>query len=297
MVACLWGVAKLPFRVQMALGHALGYVMAKTMRLRRHFAEVNINLCFPDLSEQEKTELIHKQFISFGTAAIETAMAWWSSDEKLKPLVQIEGLEHLQAATASGRGVLLLSAHFTTLELGGRLLALYHPFQVSYKAHKKKPLFNEIMTRARERRFEKAISSKTPREMIRSLKSNKILWYAPDQDFGRKQAVFAPFFGIQAATLSSTARIVKMTNALVVPFYALRHANGYRLILEKPLDNFPTGDDVVDATRINHVVETWVKQAPEQYLWVHRRFKTRPPGETKFYRPKKKKKKRPGGKS
>jgi len=293
MVACLRGVAKLPYRVQMALGATLGYAMAKTMRLRRHFAEVNINLCFPELSEPEKAALVHQQFISFGKAVIETAMAWWSSDEQLKPLAQIQGLEHLEAAVASGRGVLLLSAHFTTLELGGRLLALYHPFQVSYKAHKKKPLFNEIMLRARERCYEKAISSKTPRDMIKSLKSNKVLWYAPDQDFGRKQAVFVPFFGIPAATLSSTARIVNMTNALVVPFYAIRQAQGYQLILEKPLENFPVGDDLADAARINAVVESWVKQAPEQYLWVHRRFKTRPEGEVKFYRPKKRKKKRP----
>ena len=290
-IALLWLVAQMPYRVQMGLGSGLGWTMGKMMGLRRHFAQVNIDLCFPELSAEERKKLVDRQFLSFGKAAIETAMAWWSSDRKLAPLVEIYGLENLKQAKATGRGVLMLSAHFTTLELGGRLLALHHPFQVSYKAHKKKPLFNAVMMRAREKRFEKAIPSKNPREMIRSLKSNKILWYAPDQDFGRNQAIFAPFFGVPASTLVTTARIAKMTNAIVLPFHAERRTDGkgYQLYIDPPLDNFPAGDDYADACRINGVVEGWVKEIPEQYLWVHRRFKTRPQGEKKYYRPKKRK--------
>ncbi|MBT5232151.1 MAG: LpxL/LpxP family Kdo(2)-lipid IV(A) lauroyl/palmitoleoyl acyltransferase [Methylococcales bacterium] len=292
MLSTLYLVAKLPYRLQMGLGAGLGWLMYRVMPIRKHFAEVNIGLCFPELSEVKQAKLVRDHFDSFGKATIETAMAWWSSDRQLAKLVSIKGLEHLKSAQASGQGVLMLSAHFTTLELGGRLLALTQPFQVSYKAHKKKPLFNEVMLRARERRFQKAISSKQPRDMIKSLKGGNILWYAPDQDYGRKQSVFAPFFGVPAITLTSTARIVKMTNALVVPFYVQRLPNGqgYQLIIEPALSAFPAGDDLVDAAAINALIERWVRLVPEQYLWVHRRFKTRPVGEAKFYRPKKKKK-------
>jgi len=211
-------------------------------------------------------------------------MCWWTPTDKLILLFQLQGKEYLDAALAKGKGVILLSAHFTTLEIGGRLLAINTPFHVLYRSHKN-PLFEAIMHQARSTHFEKAIPRNDMRGMIKSLKANTPVWYAPDQDFGRKNAVFVPFFNIPAATITSTSRLAKITGAQVVPFFQQRlpHDQGYQLNLLPALDNFPCGDDKIDTRRINEIIEQQIRKQPEQYLWVHRRFKTRPEGESGLY--------------
>ena len=217
-------------------------------------------------------------------------MSWWATEKQLQKLVSIDGLQHLQDALQGGKGVILLSAHFTTLEIGGRLLALHAPFHVMYRKHKN-PVIEQVMRKARIRNFEKAIPRKDLRTLLQSLKQNLPVWYAPDQDYGAKHSIFAPFFGIPAASITATSRIARMSGAAIVPFFQTRLPDnkGYRLTLYPALQDFPGEDIEQDTRRINQLIETAIREQPAQYLWVHRRFKTRPPGEAKFYKPRRKK--------
>lgn len=278
--------ALLPYRLQLVLGAALGKLMYLAIPRRRHIAETNIRLCFPGLNEAEQKELVKKSFRSSGIFLFEIGSAWWASDKNLRPLCHIEGREHLEAAKQQGKGVILLSAHFTCLEIGGRLLSMQTPdYYAMYKYHRN-PLVHYMMEYNRERGILGAIERSDIRTLIRTLKAGNVCWYALDQDFGFINAVFAPFFGIQAATLTATSRIAKITGALVVPFFVRRldDGSGYQLTFLPALENFPSGDDLADATRTNALIEAEVRKAPEQYLWAHRRFKSRPEGEADVYR-------------
>ena len=283
-LACAWLIAQMPYKLQMFCGRALGQCLLYLSPKRKKIAQTNIRLCFPALNEQAQLDLVKKHFLSLGCGFVETAMSWWTPAHKLMSLIQLSGKEHLDKALAEGKGVILLSAHFTTLEIGGRLLALNTPFHVLYRSHKN-PVFEHIMHHARCTHFEKAIPRDDMRGMIKSLKANTPVWYAPDQDFGIKNAVFVPFFNIAAATTTGTSRLAKLTGAQVVPFFQQRLANnqGYQLTILPALEQFPSDDNVVDSQRINTLIEQQIIKQPEQYLWVHRRFKTRPEGEDKFY--------------
>lgn len=274
----------LPYRTQVSLGAGLGMLIYHLMPWRRSVAQINIALCFPNHTTAQQHALVKSNFRSAGISLLETALSWWGTRAQIEPLMHIEGLEHLHHALQHQRGVILLSAHFTCLEIGGRLLALQQPFHVMYKKHRNL-LFEAVMKQAREHNYELAIERHDVRSMLRSLKQGNAVWYAPDQDFGAQHSVFAPFMGVTCATLTATARLSKMSGAPVVPFFPQRldDGSGYRLILLPALENFPSGNDVADATRINSVIEHAVRRAPEQYLWLHRRFKTRPPGEAALY--------------
>lgn len=276
---------QLPYRWQLALGALLGDLMRLTIPRRRHITETNIRLCFPQLDTAEQRELVKQSFRSSGISLFEIGLCWWGSENKLGPLCHIDGLEHLEAARRQGKGVILFSAHFTCLEIGGRLLARHTPFYVMYKYHRN-PLFEAVMKDGRERRFLGAIERSDVRSLIKTLKQGHTCWYALDQDFGTVNAVFAPFFGIPAATLTSTSRIAKLTSAAVVPFFVRRldGGGGYQLTLLPALDNFPSGDDQADAARTNALIENEARKTPAQYLWMHRRFKSRPEGEADVYR-------------
>ena len=280
----LWGVTRLPYPWQLAIGRGLGRLIQRLARRRRYIALTNLRLCFSALTDDEHQRLLNAHFSSLGIALVETALGWWGSDRRLGKLATLTGLEHLQAALRQGRGAILLSAHFTTLEIGGRLLALRAPFHVLYRSHKN-PVIETLQLRARRRRFEKAIPRDDLRGLLASLKRNRPVWYAPDQDFGSDNSVFVPFFGIPAATLTATSRLARVSGAPVVPFFPRRlsGARGYELTLLPALEGFP-GDDVEqDTRRITSLIEERIRQQPEQYLWVHRRFKTRPPGEPPVY--------------
>lgn len=275
----------LPYRLQMAIGRGIGLLSYKLIPRRRHIVETNIKLAFPDLNPEQQKQLVKKTFASTGMSIFETAMAWWGSKRRLEKMVKVNGLEHLQQALAQGKGVILLSAHFTTLELSGRLLSFSQPFQVTYKrAHN--PLMEAVLRYSRKKHFLDAINTYDTREMIKGLKKNVATWYAMDQDLGGRAHVFAPFMGVPTYTLTTTSKMAKMTNAIVVPYFPKRLDNDYckyELTIHPALENFPSGDDLDDTTRINDLITAAVKNAPEQYLWVHRRFKTRPPGEPDVY--------------
>lgn len=277
-------VTWLPFCWQMAVGSLIGRLAYHLARSRRHIAEVNIRLCFPELDANQAGELVKAHFLSVGKGIVETALCWWGRESQLQKKSILLGSEHLQRGLEQGKGVILLSAHFTTLELGGRLLALDTPFHVLYRQHKN-PLFEAVMRRARKRRFEKAIARNNTRALLASLKDNMPVWYAPDQNHGGPQSVFVPFFGVPASTLAATSRLAKVSGASVVPFFQMRlpENQGYLLILCPALADFPGNNPETDTARINRLLEDVIREMPEQYLWIHRRFKTRPEGESYPY--------------
>jgi len=273
----------LPISSGLALGRLLGDVFFYLARSRRHIAEVNIAKCFPELSAAEQRKLVRKIMHSTGKSVIETSVALWGPQCQLKQRYTIRGLEHIQAAQAKGLGVLLVGCHFTTLDAAARILAFHVNYDMLYRKDPN-PLLAYELIRARESFAGNAIVRTDTRQLIKNLRKGNIVWYAPDQDFGARHSVFAPFFGVLAATVVGTARIAQLGKAVVIPFAHYRDEhNHYHLVIEPPLENYPTGDDVADATRINQIIETAIAKQPDQYLWVHRRFKTRPEGEAGFY--------------
>lgn len=284
LLALMWSVAQLPYAVQMWLGKWLGRLLYRVAARRRHIAAVNLRLCFPELSDHERAALLRRHFESLGKGAIETAMTWWTPDQQLERLIRIDGIEHLRIAVQKGKGAILLSAHFTSFEIGGRTLHRQIPFHVMYRRHEN-PLFDAVQKRGRERRYDKAIQREDVRSMLRSLKTNIPVWFAPDQNYSEEHSAFVKFFNVPAATITSTSRIAKMSGAPVVPFFTHRLPDnqGYLVRILPALENFPSDDVVHDTQRISTLLEEEIRRSPEQYLWVHRRFKTRPPGEVGVY--------------
>ncbi|MFW5450543.1 MAG: LpxL/LpxP family Kdo(2)-lipid IV(A) lauroyl/palmitoleoyl acyltransferase [Methylophagaceae bacterium] len=275
----------LPVRMQLWMGALLAWLMVPLMKDRKKIAIRNLELCFPELSEEQRQEMLKQNFQKMGMMMIETALSWWASDDSLLKRVRYEGLEHLEQAIASKKGVIILSGHFTCMEIGGRLLSLKIPGHVFFRPMKN-ALFNVFMMAARKRFTEGIIKQQEPRAMFKVLKQGKAVWFAPDQDFGAKQSsIYATFFGVKAATTTFTAKMVKMTGAAVILFVPKREDDGsYTLRCQPAVTNFPSGDELADAQRINDIVEQEIRRMPEQYFWVHRRFKTQPEGKGLLYK-------------
>lgn len=282
----LWLVVQLPYKWQLGIGRFLGSCMFRVAGERRRIAARNLELCFPEKNAAERERLLKENFASTGIAFFEMAMSWWWAKPRLAKLAHVEGLEHLQQAQREGKGVILMAFHFTTLEIGAALLGQQHTIDGMYREHKN-PLFDFIQRRGRERHNldSLAVERDDVRGMLKLLRAGRAIWYAPDQDYGAKQSIFVPLFGIEAATVTATSKFAKLGKALVVPFTQQRLADGsgYKLVIHPPLNDFPGESDEADCLRINQWVERAIRECPEQYLWAHRRFKTRPPGEPKLY--------------
>jgi len=277
--------AFLPLRIQHAIGKALGVVAYSLLKRRREVTLVNIQTCFPELSSEESEQLARRCFISNGIGIMEAFRSWFRSPDTLRSIVRFEGEEHLKDALAQGRGVILLGGHFSTLDLAGSLTTLFFEADVMQRDHRN-GLFNAVMTRSRDRLYGKVISKHDVRGLLERLRANKVVWYATDQDYGRNKTVFAPFFGTPCSCLTSTAKLAAKTGAAVVPFshYRLPDGQGYVLKVSAALQDFPSGEAVADATRLNAILEKAIRAHPEQYLWMHRRFKTPPErGELNIY--------------
>ena len=282
----LWLVVQLPYKVQLCIGRVLGAVMYRIAGDRRRIAARNLELCFPEKTAAERERLLKENFASTGIAFFEMAMSWWWSKPRLAKLAHVEGLEHLEQAQREGKGVILMAFHFTTLEIGAALLGQQHTIDGMYREHNN-PLFDFIQRRGRERHNADslAVERDDVRGMLKLLRSGRAIWYAPHQGYGAKQSIFVPLFGIPAATVTATSKFAKLGKAKVVPFTQQRLADGsgYKLVIHAPLSDFPGESDEADCLRINQWVERAIRECPEQYLWAHRRFKTRPPGEPKLY--------------
>lgn len=282
----LWLLVQLPYRGLLLLGRGLGVLMYHLAGSRRSIATRNLQLCFPQMGAAEREHLLKENFASTGIAFFEMAMSWWWPKTRLAKLAHIEGLEHLQQAAQQGQGVILMALHFTTLEIGAALLGQRQTIDGMYREHGN-PLFDFIQRRGRERHNldATAIERDDIRAMLKVLRAGRAIWYAPDQDYGPKQSIFVPLFGIQAATVTATTKFARLGKAKVVPFTQERLADGsgYRLVIHPPMEDFPGESEVADCLRINQWVEQAISQCPAQYLWAHRRFKTRPDGEAKLY--------------
>lgn len=282
----LWLLVQLPYPWLLRLGRWLGALMYRFAGARRHIARRNLELCFPGLETAQREQLLRDNFASTGIAFFEMAMSWWWPAPRLARLVRIEGLEHLQQAQQQGQGVILMAIHFTTLEIGAALLGQQHTIDGMYRAHKN-PVFDYVQRKGRERHNADAIAIEREdvRTMMRHLRQGRAIWYAPDQDYGAKQSLFVPLFGVPAATVTATTSFARLGRALVVPMRQSRlpGGRGYLLQVEPAWTDFPGVDVETDCQRINRWVEQAISEHPEQYLWSHRRFKTRPPGASKVY--------------
>ena len=258
--------------------------MHTLMGKRRDISMTNLRLCFPDMDDSERERLLRANFQHLGMLLTESGLSWWGGRERLEKLARFEGESNLEKALEEGKGVILLTGHMTSLELGGQMVALRYPLQVMYK-RSRNPLIEAIIRRGRERFTHRVFMHGDLRSMMKGLKENLVTWYAPDQDFGRNRSVFADFMGIQTATINMTAKLAERSGAPVVPYFPIRLPGdqGFEIRFLPRLENFPSGDEVVDARRVNAVIESIVKQYPEQYMWLHRRFKTRPEGEPSVY--------------
>lgn len=266
--------AILPYGWLIRMGRGVGAVL---LRLPVPFigtARRNMELCLPQLSPGAREKLLARHFASLGIGLFEVAFSWWASPERFKRIVRVEGRENLQAALARGHGVILLTAHFTTLEMGGRILASVQPTSFLYR-----PTRNEVLAwflaRCRCRFGGHPIPRDDIRALITALKHNECVWYAPDQSYRKKGAQMVELFGIPAATNTLTSRLARMTGATVLPYFfeRLPGVQGYRAVIHPAFDNFPGKCSVADAERFNHLIEAQVHKVPEQYLWIHRRFK------------------------
>lgn len=274
----------LPLRITEAHGAMLGMLLYRLSPSRRRVTRINIKQAYPNYSEQQIKNLSKTTFKSLGISVFEMALAWWASRNYLKKKCKLTGFEHIEKARAKNKPVILLTGHFTAIDLGGCLLAMYLPLQAVYKrAHN--PMFNYFMHKYRNKHLAHAYPNTEVRRFMKELKNGAAIWYAPDQDFAQHDIVFTPFLGGMASTLTSTARMAQMTDAVVIPFYPKRigKGNGYELVILPALQDFPIGDTETDASRVNQSIEKMVYQNPGQYAWFHKRFKYQPDGKPSIY--------------
>jgi len=275
-------LARLPWWLQLRLGALLGRLLRPLLGTRRRAAQRNIELCFPELDAAAREALLRASFRDLGIGVFEFLRAWWGSVTGPRADADIEGVEILRRLQQQRRGIILVSGHFMTLELCGRLLCDKVALAGMYREHAD-PAFEWAVKRGRLRYACAMFGQDDLRATIRHLKQGGVLWYAPDQDMRGKDTVFAPFFGIPAASITATHQLARLTGAAVVPFFHRREGGRYRLRVAEPLADFPSSDAAADTARVNAAIEAMVREAPSQYLWIHRRFKRRPPGAPPIY--------------
>lgn len=284
-VGVIRAVARLPYRALMALGGALGWLIQRVPSARRTVAETNIALCFPELDAKAQAALVDAHLRDLGLMLMEFALGWLGSERAITRVpVRIEGLEYLEAVRAQGRGVLLVGGHFSHLELCARLVSRRIRIAGMYRKMDS-AVFEWVVLRARLGYADAMFDKDDIRGTVKYLKAGGTLWYAPDQDMRSKDNVFVPFFGVPAATITATHHLARLSGAAVIPFFHRRlpDGQGYVLRLGVPLGDFPGANAHDDTARINACIEQMVREAPEQYLWVHKRFKTRPSGAPPIY--------------
>jgi KDO2-lipid IV(A) lauroyltransferase len=276
-------LARLPWPLQRGLGRALGGVVRPLLGERRRIAARNLALCFPALDDVARASLLRQHFAALGIGLFEFARAWWGSVAPLRRGLQVDGLEHVEAARAGGRGVIVISGHFTTLEICGRLLCDHVPLAGMYRPHAQAAM--EWAVKHGRLRYAAAMFGRDElRPALRHLKQGGLLWFAPDQDTRRGDSVFVPFFGRPASSLTSTHQLARLSGAAVLAFAHVRRPDGgYTLRLSPAFADFPSEDAVADTARVMAVIEAMARAAPAQYLWIHRRFKRQPDGGDDLY--------------
>jgi len=273
----------IPFSTQVIIGRTIGKAMYPFMSKLRSTAYSNISHCFPEKKQTQVITLVKQHFEAIGISLFETANAYYASDNKIIKLLTTKNEHFFKDALKQEGGIILLCAHFMPLMLGSRALLINHTIANIYRPQNNK-LFDQAMVKGYKKHGAVMIKSTDTRSIIKAINNSLPIWYAPDQDLGEKHSVFAQLFGIPTATASATARLAKNNNTRVIPYSFFRTSKGYEMSFEKPLSDFPSGDSIVDATTTNKILEKQIKNSPEQYLWIHRRFKTRPDGAENFYK-------------
>ncbi len=283
--AILWLITRLPIGVVQAIGAGVGRLFYKFAKSRRRVALRNLELCFPDKSAAEREAICRKSFEGMGMTLFESGVVWWSSQARMKRLTQVENAEGLERAMASGKGVMLVGMHNTCLEMGYVAISFHTPFSAIYRIHDN-PLWECVSGWGRIRYKVGLIGRKNVRAFITAMQNKEVTLMAPDQDLGKRRAVFVPFFGVPTAWVTSACDLPEQADAVVV-FVSIRRESGggapYRLTFSEPLENYPSGDKQADMARISQLTEDAIRQDPTQYLWAHRRFKSRPEGEPSLY--------------
>ena len=269
-------LARVPWSLQRVLGRGFGRLLMRVFGSRRRVAARNLALCFPELDADAQAALLRRSFEELGIGLFEFARAWWGSVEPMRGKVAVEGLEHLEAARAGGRGVIIISGHFVTLELAARLMCDHAPLAGMYRPHDGAAMEWAVL-RGRLRYATAMFTREELRPALRHLKQGGLLWFAPDQDTRRGDSVFVPFFGRPAYSLTSTHQLARLSGAAVLGFAHVRHDDGsYTLGLTPAFEDFPSSDATADTARVMAAIETMIRAAPAQYLWIHRRFKRQP---------------------
>ena len=277
-------VCRLPHGTALAIGRMIGRLAHRIGGERRGIVRRNIELCFPDLNHDEVRALARRHFEALGMSVIEMGLGRWASDSKLDAMTTIVGVEHLQNAVDAGQGIILLSAHFTTLELSGRVLSLNcPPFDAVYRRNRS-DFVTEVLRTGRERSAETTIEKRDIKTMVRSLRQGRPVWYAPDQSYNRKGAEVIPFFGVPSMHTTATSTLARLGRAITLPYFPRRLPDGtYELTILEPLPGFPSDDPVADTKKYVEVLEKHIRRCPEQYFWVHRKFKDLPEGYPDYY--------------
>ncbi|ABK47086.1 lipid A biosynthesis lauroyl (or palmitoleoyl) acyltransferase [Shewanella sp. ANA-3] len=268
----------LPLSWQMKLGKGLGRLVKTIAGSRTHTARRNLTLCFPDMPESEREALLTRNFEETGKAIFDTINAWWWTDEKIQQHMQITGKEYVQDTLNAGHGVILFAVHCLPLEMGARIFGQFQPGVGVYRPHNN-PVMEYLQVKGRLRSNKALVPKRDLRQMVRCLRNPDVIWYTADQDFGRSSAVFIPFYAVpDAATITGATTLAKLGKAKVLPFFVERTEGdkGYHIEIMPPLDNFPGEDELADAIRGNKIIEGIIDRNRAQYMWLHRRFKTRP---------------------
>jgi Kdo2-lipid IVA lauroyltransferase/acyltransferase len=276
----------LPFRLQLLIGRLLGRLLFAVAPKRRQIAAINLRICFPELDAKALRRLVRAHGASLGFSVFEIGLALWASDARIKELVTLEGIDNATKPLEQGHGIIILSGHFPAIELIGRLIAKSIPDTGGMYRPLKNPLIDQLLRRARTKSSSPLIPKDNVRQMIRLLRKGMPAWYASDQSYDRAGAELLPFFGEPAMTNTALTSIARAGKALVVPMfpYRLADGSGYKCIFLPALENFPSDNPGADAARVNLLLEEWIRTAPEQYYWVHRRFKNRPEPLVDVYR-------------
>ena len=284
VVALAWCIARLPLSWVFAIGRALGRITYRLGTQRRLITQTNIARCFPELDQDAQTQLVRDIFESVGMGAVELMIPWLNPRRDLSAHFTVHGREHLDRALAKGNGAILVGGHYAVMDVICQPLGDIGSIDVMYRFNKN-PVWEWLQVSGRSRYFDGVIERDDPRQILRRLKKGRAIWYAADQDYGRKHSVFAPFFGIQAASIVATSRFARLNKSPVLMMRQSRDvdAQHWHIYFSPTIENFPSGDDAADAARMNTLLEAQIRKHPEQYLWLHKRFKTRPEGEAPFY--------------
>ncbi|HMT79502.1 MAG TPA: lipid A biosynthesis acyltransferase [Azonexus sp.] len=283
LVGVLWLLHWLPLPVLRVLGWGLGVLLHKFGRERRNVALTNLRLCFPDKTEVERELLARQHFVAFARAVLDRTLGWWASKQRLERIIRIHGVENL--TDSGGRPTILLSPHFVGLDAGATRISMY-VVGCSVFSNQKNPVLNKLLYDGRMRFNDAVLLSRQDgmRKIVKAMKDGHPFYYLPDMDFGPKESIFVPFFGVQAATIPALSRLVRLTGARVVACITRQVADGYEVEVMPPWENFPGESVEADTEFMNQFIETQVLRMPEQYFWLHKRFKTRPSGEQRFYK-------------